>query len=102
MPRYFFDLHGGPELFDDEGALLVNAEEIRIYMVAMTTNVASDKMFEMAPIFDKGQDHTAQIIFYWRFIVLTSQLIVEMIPPTSSSAAIPKCGQSATPSTMLA
>ena len=43
MPRYFFNLHGGPELFDDEGVLLVNAKEIRIYMVTMATNVASDK-----------------------------------------------------------
>ena len=76
MPRYFFNLHGGPEWFDDEGVLLENTKEIRIYMVAMATNVASDQNIRNGAWEIEALDEDGRIIATMIFDVKTTRKLM--------------------------
>ena len=45
VPRYFFNMYDGVNLFDKEGIEIPNLKEMRIYMLAMASEIMTNKEF---------------------------------------------------------
>jgi hypothetical protein len=82
MPRYFFNIHDGKSIIDEEGTELPNWQAARIEAIGLAGHILKDEAHRIALGEDwriEVTDHTGLILFQMTFQVVEAPVLLEQV-----------------------